>query len=99
MFKEGVSRHRILIWQCKIRVSPRLNKFLVFMSQIFFKLCGHSSLRPICKNQFIRSFAANASCSIRAVIWSLPHLRVHSSGRSTDKKEAKTTLLISSKKF
>ena len=43
-------------------------------NQIFFELRGHGSLRPISKNQCIRSFAANASCSIIAVIWSFPSL-------------------------
>ena len=41
-------------------------------NQIFVELRGQGSLRPISKNQFIRSFAANASCSISAVIRSFP---------------------------
>ena len=43
-------------------------------NQIFVELRGRGSLRPISKNQFIRSFAVNASCSLRAVIWSFPSL-------------------------
>ena len=41
-------------------------------NQIFVELRRHGSFRPISKNQFIRSFAANASWSISAVIWSFP---------------------------
>ena len=43
-------------------------------NQIFVELCGHGSLRPISKKQFIRSLAANGSCSLSAVIWSFPFL-------------------------
>ena len=43
-------------------------------NEIFAELRGRGSLRPIAKNQLIRSFAANASCSISAVILNFPSL-------------------------
>ena len=55
-------------------------------NQKFVELRGHGSFKSISKNSFIKSFAANASCSYKRSDLEFPllNLRVYSLGRPTE---------------